>query len=379
MPDNPVKQEKYVTDLVGPDDRWVSVTDASRIGRRQEHTIRTWIAQGLLPVHPERVGINKKTRQVRLSDLATLTPIIDPDAGIATDLGTLDLPSIPKQQQQLMAQMTTLRQEVAGELAHLGEQLQSLVGKHEQFAEEVRQTWLIHQQQYQVLTRRDDEQQQQLQQLRDHLAEQATSYSQRLQQIRQDLSTLIAETEQALRQVLADQVRQSEDTLRHEVEAVRQANVEAIEQTRQQITNLEERLASAVVAHEELVAAMGRLGVRTDQQFSQVASRLESLEILLGQQRDEIQQAVGRINQMDKELVAQISHIGIRLMGLQSTWQERAVAAEQEARQFRLDLVAQGHLLEGLQQQLSEGREAHKELAQQIRKLLQQKGEGHIQ
>ena len=39
MPEDPVKQEKHVTELAGPDDRWVSVTDASRIGRRQEHTI----------------------------------------------------------------------------------------------------------------------------------------------------------------------------------------------------------------------------------------------------------------------------------------------------------------------------------------------------
>ncbi len=111
--DSTTKQEKHVTELAGPDDRWVSVTDASRIGRRQEHTVRTWIAQGVLPVNPVRVGINKKTRQVRLSDLAKLTPIIDPDAGIATDLGTLDLPSIPKQQQQLMEQLTALQQDVA--------------------------------------------------------------------------------------------------------------------------------------------------------------------------------------------------------------------------------------------------------------------------
>src|SRR5258708_23398901 len=119
MPEDLAKQEKHVTELAGADDRWVSVTDASRIGRRQEHTIRTWIAQGLLPVNPERVGINKKTRQVRLSDLAKLTPIIDPDAGIATDLGTLDLPSIPKQQQLLLTQMTTLQQDVTAPLASL--------------------------------------------------------------------------------------------------------------------------------------------------------------------------------------------------------------------------------------------------------------------
>src|SRR5437870_5573844 len=160
MPDDPSKQEQHVTELAGPDDRWVSVTDASRIARRQEHTIRTWIAQGVLPVNPVRVGINKKTRQVRLSDLVKLTPIIDPDAGIATDLGALDLPSIPKQQQLLLAQMTTLQQEVTGQLASLGKQLHELTGKQEHFAEETRQTWHVTQQRCQALAHRDEEQQQ---------------------------------------------------------------------------------------------------------------------------------------------------------------------------------------------------------------------------
>src|SRR5713226_6402571 len=159
MPEDPVKQEKHVTELAGPGDRWVSVTDASRIARRQEHTIRTWIAQGVLPVNPVRVGINKKTRQVRLSDLATLTPILDPDAGIATDWGTLDLPSIPKQQQQLAEQMAALQQDVTGPLANLGKQFRELADEQEQFAEETRQTWHVHQQQYQALAHRDDEQQ----------------------------------------------------------------------------------------------------------------------------------------------------------------------------------------------------------------------------
>jgi hypothetical protein len=163
MLEDPSKREHHVTELAGPDDRWVSVTDASRIARRQEHTIRTWIAQGILPVNPVRVGINKKTRQVRLSDLVTLTPIIDPDAGIATDLGMLDLPSIPRQQQQLMEQMAALKLEVTGELASLGGHLHDLAGKHEQFAEETRETWQVHQQQYQQLVHRDDEHQQQLQ------------------------------------------------------------------------------------------------------------------------------------------------------------------------------------------------------------------------
>jgi DNA repair exonuclease SbcCD ATPase subunit len=383
MPEDLIKQEKHVTDLVGPDDRWVSVTDASRIGRRQEHTIRTWIAQGLLPVNPERVGINKKTRQVRLSDLAKLTPIIDPDAGIATDLGTLDLPSIPKQQQQLLAQMTMLQQEVAGQLASLGEQLHELAGKQEHFAEETRQTWHVTQQQYQALAHRDEEQQQLIQQVRDSLTERLqeltgqleqyqrlteqvlASYSQALQQVRQDLSALVIETEKTLRQALSDQVGQSEAALRQALEAVRKIGEGETQQVRQNVADLG---AAIWGAHEELQATVFRLDAHTDQQFSQVASCLEPLETTLGQQREEIQKQVGRVGQLATQLT-----------GLQSTWQERAMTAEQEARQLRRDLDAQGRLQQALQQQFDEERKAREELAQQVSQRLPpspQKGKG---
>jgi chromosome segregation ATPase len=366
VPEDPTKKEVHVTELAGPGDRWVSVTDASRIARRQEHTIRSWIAQGLLPVNPVRVGINKKTRQVRLSDLVTLTPIVDPDAGIATDLGTLDLPSIPKRQQQLMEQMTTLQQDVTGQLASLGGQLRDLAGKQEQFAEQTRQTWQVHHQQ--------------LQQVRDSLTEQATSYGQKLQQARKDLGALVAETEQVLRQALSDQVGHSEATLRQALEAMRATSEEATEQVRQNVAGLEERLVRAVEVHEELAATVSRLQVYIDQQFSQTTNRLEPLETTLGKLQDAIQKHVERVGQLETELFTQIGQLATQLAGLQSTWQGRAIAAEQEARQLHRDLDAQGSFQQALQQQLDEERKAREELARRVERLLQQpkeeKGEG---
>jgi hypothetical protein len=342
VPEDSTKKEVHVTELAGPDDRWVSVTDASRIGRRQEHTIRSWIAQGLLPVNPVRVGMNKKTRQVRLSDLATLTPIVDPDAGIATDLGTLDLPSIPKQQQQLMEQMTALQQDVTGQFTSLGEQFRGLAGEQEKFAEETHQTWRTHQQHYQALAHRDDEQQQLIQQVSDslteslhdldrslhqelagqleqhqHLTEQIiASYSQELQQARQDLSALIIGMEKTLRQALSDQVGQSEAALRQALEIEREISAMATEQVRKDVMGLDERV--------------GRLATQ--------------------------------------------------LAGLQTIWQERAMTAEHEARQLRRDLDAQGHRQQALQQQLDEERRAREELARQVGQRLPpspQKGKRH--
>ncbi|MEO6890919.1 MAG: hypothetical protein ABI456_15895 [Ktedonobacteraceae bacterium] len=121
------KKEQYVTELAGPDDRWLSITDASRTARRQEHTIRSWVRDGVLPVHPDRVGINKKTRRVRLSDLAKLTPILDIDAAIATEVGSLDLVSIPRQQQKIKEEHDRLQ----ADHAHLRQQLVAQEHEHQ--------------------------------------------------------------------------------------------------------------------------------------------------------------------------------------------------------------------------------------------------------
>ncbi len=395
MPEDPTKKEVHVTELAGPGDRWVSVTDASRIARRQEHTIRTWIVQGLLPVNPVRVGINKKTRQVRLSDLATLTPIVDPDAGIATELGTLDLPSIPKQQQQLAEHMTALQQEVTGQFANLDGQLRNLAGEQEQFAEETRRTLHVTQQHYQALVGRDDEQQQRIQQVQDTLVEDLHGVDQAIRQELGNVLQLHALLEERVeaqdqawklaQQALRDLVAQSENTLRQEmaglvaqIEQARQESAEAVENLRKYVAGLEERIVSGMEkrrqAHEALAATVSRLHAHTDQQFSQVSSRLEQLEATADQQRDEIQQQAGRVGLLETELSTRIDQLATQLAGLESTWQERAAAAEQEARQLRRDLDAQGRLQQALQEQLDEERKAREALARQVERLLQHKG-----
>jgi DNA repair exonuclease SbcCD ATPase subunit len=359
MPEDPTKKEVHETELAGPDDRWVSVTDASRIGRRQEHTIRSWIAQGLLPVNPKRVGINKKTRQVRLSDLAKLTPILDPDAGIATDWGTLDLPSIPKQQQQLAEQMTALQQDVTGQLASLGGQLRSLAGEQEKFAEETRQTWHVHQQQYQALAHRDDEQQQLLQQFRDTLTKNLHGVDQAIRQelggvqrlhslldnrvkaqdqawklAQQELRDLIAQTENTLRQEMASLIAQTEQALRLALDASRRESAEAVENLWKYVAGLEERVVSAIEkgrqAHEDLVATVTRLHAQTDHQFSQVGNRLEQLEGTIGQQQDEIQKQAGRVDQ----LATQLETVKSTALG----YQQRVDAQDQAIAELRAQL-----------------------------------------
>src|SRR5258708_350468 len=114
------KQERYVEELAGADDYWMSITDAARSTRRQDITFRRWIASGELPVRAQKVGMNKRTRLIRASDVARLTPIVDSSAVITNAEGRLNLTSIPVEQatikanhQQLLSDVTTLRQDLA--------------------------------------------------------------------------------------------------------------------------------------------------------------------------------------------------------------------------------------------------------------------------
>lgn len=98
---------RHVEELAGPEeyppgDAWISLTDAARVTRTSEAMARRWVTSGRLPVKKEPVGIPPRTRLVRMSDVAKIRPIVDPTAAITGDVRKLDLPSIPRQQQQIM-------------------------------------------------------------------------------------------------------------------------------------------------------------------------------------------------------------------------------------------------------------------------------------
>ncbi len=125
MAEDAAKHEQQVDALAGPEDYWLTITDAARATRRQDITIRRWIATGQLPVRRNAVGLNQRTRQVRASDLARLTPIIDPTAVITGEEGRLNLISIPVEQAQLRAGQQQLQQHVAALREHVEQQGQT--------------------------------------------------------------------------------------------------------------------------------------------------------------------------------------------------------------------------------------------------------------
>ena len=102
----------WVEELAGVDDYWLTLTDAARVTRRQEVTIRRWVAAGSLPIRNRPLGINKRTRHVRASDLAQLTPIVDASATISGATARIDLLSIPEQQGQILQRQREMDQQV---------------------------------------------------------------------------------------------------------------------------------------------------------------------------------------------------------------------------------------------------------------------------
>jgi len=103
---------QYVEELAGPEDAWISLTDAARITRTSEAMARRWVTSGRLKVKKEPVGVPPRTRLVRMSDVAAIRPIVDPTAAITGDVRKLDLPSIPRQQVQIMEDHQRLTKQV---------------------------------------------------------------------------------------------------------------------------------------------------------------------------------------------------------------------------------------------------------------------------
>lgn len=386
---NTEKNEKYVTELAGPEDRWLSVTDAARITRRQEKSIRDWVESGKLPVNPERTGLNKRTRLVRLSDLATLTPIVDPEAGISTDVGLLDLPSIPKAQQRLTEQMTALQQEAGEQFAELTEQLGTLATQQEQQRQD-----LLEAIKFQAdlhageLRQAQAEMDRGLQQVRSELIDLVTQGDQAL---RLWVVTQIGQSDQALRLWVTEQVGQSEARLRQDVTALSARLAESEQVLRNELAEAVERLKSSVSAlgthlveslqgeHDRTTAALQaqqaahqQLQAQSDERYTETHRQLTQLQGTVAEQNAatsrQLTQLTGSVTTLDGRLGGQETQVG----QLETTWRQRAAAAEKDARQLRLDLNHQAKTQQALQKQLDEERKARELLAKQVEKLLQQ-------
>jgi hypothetical protein len=130
---------RFVEELADEHDYWMSLTDAARITRTSEPMVRRWVATGRLPIKKEPVGINQRTRLVRLSDVGRIRPIIDPTAAITDDIHKLDLLSIPRQQAQIMHDHQRLLEQVEEMGQSIGNHMHQTRAALEQGARELHQ------------------------------------------------------------------------------------------------------------------------------------------------------------------------------------------------------------------------------------------------
>lgn len=102
---------RYIADLEDENDHWLSITDAARVCRVQDVSIRRAITAGRLPVRRQGAGDNKRTRFVRASDLPRAQfPILDSTAAITSDIRKVDVLSLPLQQQRLAEQLVAIQE-----------------------------------------------------------------------------------------------------------------------------------------------------------------------------------------------------------------------------------------------------------------------------
>jgi len=118
---------QYVEELEGQDDYWLSITDASRVCRVQDVSIRRAISAGRLPVRKQGAGDNKRTRFVRASDLPRANfPILDSGAAITSDIRKVDILDIPLQIKRLTQLLTQIQATQTLELGHIREELEAI-------------------------------------------------------------------------------------------------------------------------------------------------------------------------------------------------------------------------------------------------------------
>jgi DNA repair exonuclease SbcCD ATPase subunit len=283
--------ERYADELSGPDDYWLTITDAARATRRQEISIRRWISKGLLPVRKQHVGLNQRTRLVRASDLAALTPIIDPAGAISTERGRLDLISIPVQQaqikeaqQRLQAEMDSLRQGIDADIQTARETLAEQESRQKQLTLDLT-TELDRQfsRLYEIFERDRSEVRALMAQQEGAFRDAIGNTETRLLSEQIVLSQKIADfavvvTSQEEKLLALSEARQHDRELaREQLEAVTTQLQQEIEE-REQLTGHIERLETIITSQREQIAHNSQIQEQLSQQLEQLTANIHELQ-----------------------------------------------------------------------------------------------------
>jgi chromosome segregation ATPase len=362
---NQAEQEsriKYVEELASaeaypPGDAWISITDAARVTRTSEAMARRWVTSGRLPIKPGDYGIPPRTRLVRLSDVAKIRPIVDPTAAVSDDTRKLDLPSIPRQQAQIMEEHQRLLVEI-GTLQLTIEQVKNET--RAQFQEQLDTL----KKQFTLITTLEE----QVKTLREELARQ-------LEEIRGTATTQQGELERQAQALTALQGQL------HEAQAAFAASIAASEQAQQarldaaqaaQGQQLAEMRASLQQAQATLREEAARaLAAQAKLQQAALESQAQTFNQALEQQARDFGKDLATLESDQAKDVAMLtSQIESQSIALAQA-NDAITAAKAAAQDSRAASRAQENRINELQQELEEERSARRELSQQLAALTQ--------
>jgi K+/H+ antiporter YhaU regulatory subunit KhtT len=349
---------RYVEDLTAEGDYWLSITDAARVCRVQDVSIRRAIARGALPVRRQRAGQNKRTRFVRAGDLPDAGfPIIDESAVITTEIGKADILSIPRQQQrilqdhqQLLAHLVELRDALAGSQALL---LADLARQRADFqatleASQQAQARLLAASETRLLTGQK-QLQQHLQTLADQVEQEREQTSQgllhlhadmlqhrdRLQTELREMQARFTAHQQDVHHLLTDlEARQQQHLTAHQ-HAVQEHFQQVEQEMHRHLQTLAQRVRDALDQHtrecaQGLAEQMERLEQFTQGLRQEIHGREQALERLLEQQQEQLNRQA--------RLLPLLPYVEKRLLTAQDAlaWEqtlsevERRLAAQQQ-------------------------------------------------
>jgi len=327
---------RYVEELAGPHDEWITVVDSARITGSSESMANRWVTSGRLPIRGyaetqlgELAGVPPRTRQCRLSDVARIRPILYPEQAISPIVRTLNLPSIPKE----VARLTLEHQQIAADHLQLMQQFtelqEAIDTSREQFQREMHQQGENHLSQVRAL--------------REELSQQVNQAVQRLTEAQQSLSDGLGQAQESL-QTLDRQLREGIQTLQGEhgelarlVESYRRQAQQALEELVADHTRtlleyqqtVEEVLRQAErAAQERFTTLEKRLTTETtglagqimalDERLSTAATNFGAYTVTIGEQLSSMGQRYEAMNQTMSEQGAKLA----RYEGLEQTVSE---------------------------------------------------------
>lgn len=323
----------YVQELADENDAWITPVDAARITGVSESMAHRWVTSGRLPIkgdpvtlQPDLVGNPPRTRQVRLSDVAKIHPLLYPEQSIRPAIRTLDLQSIPLEiaritrenehlttvHQQMMGQLSGLKTAVEEGDALLHEEIVQQAGRMQhdfstlrsdtrRMVSEVEERFEVDQQQFRLDVERLQSESQEMERryesgmetLRTELIDAHEEQKGHIQHSFESFTAALQQEWQIYQQTVNSRLKLIEQNVAFHFSELEQRHVQELSTLKEQITALGQQVAHATETFEE--------------QFSTITDRLTFLQQELERRQAEEQQRITHSENLAQSMNEQLS------------------------------------------------------------------------